>query len=410
LAFGVSRLRVRGFRSARDVELLPGSILALVGEASTGKSNLLAATWALLDRATPVFSREDRSRDSRAGIRLEAELADGGLVSIDASPPGSAERREPPDLPVALFLPAELRGTAVVRHSGAPTPTVARTAALFHAALDERAASATAPALSFVTSIERCCETGLKGIVLLVEEPELYLRPQAQRYLYRLLRDFAAGGNQVLYSTHSPAFLNVGRLEELALVTFEPERGTRVFQPKPLPPEETFRVVSEFDAERSELFLARSVILVEGRTEKLVLPFVFRSLGYDPDREAISIVDCGGKSNIPLFAQICRATSVPFAAIHDRDAAPGSEPIPAERKLNRLVAEVVGQERTIVLEPDFEGVAGIAGHKPESAWRRFSTLSRDAVPSQLAHAASLALRLARDGRPEPTGGAESRRP
>ena len=47
-------------------------------------------------------------------------------------------------------------------------------------------------------------------------------------------------------------------------------------------------------------------------TEKLVLPFVFSALGYDVDREAISIVECGGKPNIPLFARICIATGIPF--------------------------------------------------------------------------------------------------
>ena len=71
------------------------------------------------------------------------------------------------------------------------------------------------------------------GLILLIEEPELYLRPQAQRYLYRLLRDFAAAGNQVLYSTHAPAFLNVGRLEELALVEHHADAGTAIVQPGP---------------------------------------------------------------------------------------------------------------------------------------------------------------------------------
>ena len=71
-------------------------------------------------------------------------------------------------------------------------------------------------ALAFVAVLERWCEAGLSGIVLLVEEPELFLRPQAQRYLHRLLHTFAAAGNQVLFSTHSPAFLSVAHLEELA--------------------------------------------------------------------------------------------------------------------------------------------------------------------------------------------------
>jgi hypothetical protein len=62
--------------------------------------------------------------------------------------------------------------------------------------------------------------------------------------------------------------------------------------------------MTEFDAARSELFLARAVVLVEGLTEKLVLPFVFAALGHDVDRQAISIIECGGKPNLPLFARI----------------------------------------------------------------------------------------------------------
>jgi predicted ATPase len=393
LAFGLSRIRIRGFRSALDVEFSPRGILALVGEASAGKSNLLAATWALLDPGAPEFTPEDASRGGVGTIALEADLVEGGRLSLSASPPSAPGQRRH-KAPAALFLPGELRSTLVVARSSERGPAARRAGALFRTALSEQATSTTAPALSFLASIERCCRAGLSGVVLLIEEPELYLRPQAQRYLYRLLREFAAAGNQVLYSTHSPAFLNVGRLEELALVSFDPARGTRVFQPAPLPAEETFRVVSEFDAERGELFLARSAILVEGRTEKLVLPFVFRALGHDPDREAISIIECGGKSNIPLFAQICLATGVPFVAVHDRDAEPGKEPIAAERALNDLVAEVAGRERTFVLEPDFEGIAGIAGHKPESAWRRFSSLAPGDVPRELSGAVAMALELA----------------
>lgn len=393
LAFGLSRIRIRGFRSARDVEFSPGSILALVGEASAGKSNLLAATWTLLDTGAPELTPDDASCGGHGTIELEADPAEGGGLSLSASPPSPSERRGA-EAPAVLFLPGELRSGTVVAPSSGRGPAARRAAALFRTALSEQAISTTAPALSFLASIERCCTAGLSGVVLLIEEPELYLRPQAQRYLYRLLREFASAGNQVLYSTHSPAFLNVGRLEELALVSFDPALGTQVFQPEPLPAEETFRVVSEFDAERGEVFLARSAILVEGRTEKLVLPFVFRALGHDADREAISIIECGGKSNIPLFAQICVATGVPFVIVHDRDAEPGKEPIAAERALNRLISEMAGGERTIVLEPDFEGVAGIAGHKPESAWRRFSSLAPGDVPRELAGAVAMALELA----------------
>jgi putative ATP-dependent endonuclease of the OLD family len=155
--------------------------------------------------------------------------------------------------------------------------------------------------------------------------------------------------------------------------------------------------MTEFDAARSELFLARAVLLVEGLTEKLVLPFVFSALGYDVDREAISIVECGGKPNIPLFARICRAAGIPFVVVHDSDRRASGKLVPAERALNALIGEMAGKERTVVLDPDFEAVAGLVGRsrKPERAWREFAARPAAEMPAPLARAAELAISLAR---------------
>ena len=160
-------------------------------------------------------------------------------------------------------------------------------------------------------------------------------------------------------------------------------------------PTRPFGVVSEFDAERSELFLARSAILVEGRTEKLVLPSVFAALGHDADRAEVSIVECGGKSNIPVFARICQACRIPFVVVHDRDAEPGADPIPSEQGLNALISDIAGPERVVELAPDFEAVAGLRGHsnKPERAWNHFSAPGVE-VPEPLARAVRLALEAA----------------
>jgi CRISPR-associated exonuclease Cas4 len=200
----------------------------------------------------------------------------------------------------------------------------------------------------------------------------------------------------VLYSTHSPAFLNVARLHELALTVHEPGVGTQIHQPEPLPATRDFRALTEFDTQRSELFLARAVVLVEGRTEQLVFPLVFQALGHDADREGISIVECGGKGNLLLFVRVCQAARIPYVVVHDSDAPPGREPIAGEQVRNELIAEVAGRERTVLLEPDFEGVAGLHGsaHKPERALERFAADSE--VPEPLRRAAELALELARE--------------
>jgi len=48
--FGVTHGEVSGFRSARHVAFSPGPTCALVSEARAGKSNVIAAIRAVLDR------------------------------------------------------------------------------------------------------------------------------------------------------------------------------------------------------------------------------------------------------------------------------------------------------------------------------------------------------------------------
>jgi predicted ATP-dependent endonuclease of OLD family len=387
--FGVRDVRIRGFRSARSVGFSPGPVCGLVGGPRVGKSNVLAAVWTLLRQEEP--GPRDATRGLAGPIRINATLAGGDEVRVEAAAPGRPAAHGP-RVPV-LFLPASERADGLVAQP-VEHPAAQRLVAEYLAPSADGSSASRAAGL--VAAVERLCEADESGLVLLVEEPELFLRPHAQRSLYRLLRAFAEHGNQVLYSTHSPWFLNVGRLDELALVEWG-VAGTHVTQPSPLPADESFRALSEVDAERSELFLASAVLLVEGRTEKLTFPFVFRALGYDADREGISIVECGGKPNMPLFVRICETAQVPYLAVHDRDAAPGRKPIHAERMLNAQIAELAGQEQTVVLAPDFEGVAGLKGRgqKPARAFKLFSGLERDDVPDQLRDAVERVLALAR---------------
>jgi predicted ATP-dependent endonuclease of OLD family len=393
-SFGVTRVEVSGFRSAREVAFSPGPLSALVGEANAGKSNLLAAIRATLDPAAAPLTAADMTEGGAGEVSIRVRLADGRKVALEGSPGQNAVTGAANPLPT-LFLPAEERAGAML---AAWTPSREGPAAkVFERALAQRAPTLAARAHAVLEAVESCRSQGLGGLLLLIEEPELYLRPQAQRYLYRLLREFSLAGNQVIYSTHSPAFLNVTRMDELVFVKRLPGTGTHALQPEPVSADEDFRVMTEFDAARSELFLAHAVVLVEGLTEKLVLPFVFAALGYDVDREAISIVECGGKPNIPLFARICKATGVPFLVVHDSDRKTSGRLAPAEQALNALIADTAGEERVIVLDPDFEAVAGLAGHrhKPEHAWREFAERPAAGMPAQLVRVAELTMSFVR---------------
>src|SRR5690348_10647346 len=389
------RVSIHGYRAARELELAPGSVCALVGEASSGKSTVLTAIWTLLEAAAPPPTIDDVARDGAGGrIRLEADVAKG-TIFLDARPPDTLNLNRAGAPPV-LFLPANLRPrTLVAPATGSGAADVAE---LFRPPLPDHHWSAADGGLQLVMGMERLVASGLKRFVLLIEEPELYLSPHSQRHLYRLLRALAQAGNQILYSTHAPVFLSVDKLEELALVRHTPTGGTSLFQPDPLAEAETFRALSEFDSDRAELFLARCAVLVEGRTEKLTFPLVFEALGVDADKEGIIVLECGGKGNMPLFARICNACGIPYVLVHDRDAPAGHRPVESELVVNRQIQEVAGRRRTVVLVPDFEAISGVntrgRGRKPHRAYRRYTGNNGD-VPEPLKQAVDKVVRAAR---------------
>jgi len=375
----VTEIRVVNFRSARRLVLRPGPICAFIGEPGAGKSNVLLAARALLDPGYDL-SIGDVTVGER-GISIEATLADGSTISL-------AHHNGGP--PIAHF-PAELRGGDLLPPS---SPEDVHT--LVHDALTR----APAPRVALVRGLEACAGK-VSGVVFAIEEPELFLAPHAHRYLYRLIRRLAELGNQIFFTTHAPGLLSVAALEEVNLVTRDELGVTAVEQLSPIDVDDTFRVTCEFDAERAELFLSRAAILVEGMTEKIAMPLVFHALGRDADREQISIVECGGKSNLPLFVEICRRAHVPYVVMHDSDMRPGREPVEAEVKLNALIRRRAGARRTIVLEPDFEGAFGFRSRarKPARALHRIAKAPVDELPEPLVRAVKLALDSAHPRQP-----------
>ena len=380
----LGEIRVVNFRSARRAVLRPGPVCGFIGEPGAGKSNLLFALRALLDPGFDL-STADVTEGQRA-ISIEATLADGRTVSL-------ADRAGAPPI---VHFPTAVRGSELV----STTPRSGAAAEAVHRLIREALGQAPAPRVAFIRSLEACAaETS--GVVFAMEEPELFLAPQAHRYLRRLIRRLAEHGNQIFFTTHAPGLLNVAALEEVNLVTRDELGVTAVEGLRPVDVDDAFRVLCEFDAERSELFFSRAAILVEGMTEKIALPFVVRALGHDADREQISIVECGGKSNLPLFVEICRRARVPYVVVHDSDVRPDREPLEAELRMNALIRRQAGADRTVVFEPDFEGVAGFRSkaHKPERAWRRLARAHPDQLPPPLVHVVELALASARPGAP-----------
>jgi len=169
-----------------------------------------------------------------------------------------------------------------------------------------------------------------KSWYFILEEPELYLHPQAQRELFDSLVKLSSGESQVLLCTHSSSFINLKWYHSICVVRKNSiEEGTTVLQcTEELFPEEKdkdlFNMTYWINPDRGELFFAKKVVLVEGPTEKTVLPQLADKLGVF--RHEYTIVDCGSKDAIPNYLRLLNRFKIPYVAVYDKDHQTGKLP------------------------------------------------------------------------------------
>lgn len=160
------------------------------------------------------------------------------------------------------------------------------------------------------------------------EEPELYLHPQAQRSLFDSFVGLSESGSQVILCTHSSGLINVDRYKSIYIATKDDDvNGTRVKQCT----DDLFEGDSKKDfnlsywinPDRSELFFASKVVLLEGATEKTALPLLAKQLGVF--RYEYTLIDCGSKNSLPLYIRLMNKFSIPYVAVYDRDHQAGKD-------------------------------------------------------------------------------------
>ena len=245
-----------------------------------------------------------------------------------------------------------------------------------------------------------------------IEEPEMYLHPQAQRYFKRLLTDLVDQQHaQIVMTTHSTIFADMGRFREVRLI----KRGTsgcsevcriddqedQQFLDEQLARE---KLAQYIDAQTGELLFATGVLLVEGHGDRLAVTEVAEKLSVDLDAEGLSVIGCGGKNAIPFFARLCRSLQIPFVVLHDLDLYEGDS-LPSwqikenERapEVNALIAEAAGSDVGIYqLVPNLEHTLGVgrgASDKPRLVLAAAKERTIEELPQQLVEAVSALVAL-----------------
>jgi predicted ATP-dependent endonuclease of OLD family len=85
------------------------------------------------------------------------------------------------------------------------------------------------------------------------------------------------------------------------------------------------KLKKEMSVDNLELFFADKVVLVEGATEKILLPSIAFKINpsYDFDRRNISLIDVGSKSNFLIFLKLLKAYEKEWHVIIDKDILDG---------------------------------------------------------------------------------------
>ncbi|UPR46618.1 AAA family ATPase [Vibrio cyclitrophicus] len=168
---------------------------------------------------------------------------------------------------------------------------------------------------------------GVKSRILLIEEPELYLHPEAIRCIRDLIYELGNDSEfQILAATHAPimvdlskphttlvrAYVNENQVNELHQVSHD------LFTPDE---RDCMKMLNYFNPHVCEAFFNDKVVLVEGDTEAVAIRAIMaRMVSKGLASESVHVVNCGTKNNIPFFQKVLTHFKIPHWVLHDVDS------------------------------------------------------------------------------------------
>ncbi|MDP9898315.1 ATP-dependent nuclease [Variovorax ginsengisoli] len=163
--------------------------------------------------------------------------------------------------------------------------------------------------------------------VLLIDEPELYLHPQAVELLRESLVQLSKQNFQIIFSTHSP--LLIGRAHALnTLMIYKSAANSTVARNKLQAAAVALQTLGHhaealFSLQHASHFLfSESILLVEGKTEQMLLPLLYQTVrGHTYAHNKGCIVPGSSSSALLPMKQILAAVGFAPKILADLDFA-----------------------------------------------------------------------------------------
>jgi predicted ATP-dependent endonuclease of OLD family len=227
--------------------------------------------------------------------------------------------------------------------------------------------------------------------LVLFEEPEVFLHPPQQEILARNLMEIASSEDwQVVCATHSAHFVSrnvadipavirlrrtAGVIEKYQIDAAEwgvivnanqainviakkyPKMAERLHEDDAKPEMEAVKQFLWLNPDRSSLFFANHVLLVEGPTEVALINKLIGEGRIKYAECGLYVLDCIGKYNIHRFMNLLSRLGVPHSVLHDDD-----EDKNEHKDINRLIDDSKHQTLTLCVKQipcELEAMLGV---------------------------------------------------
>lgn len=181
-------------------------------------------------------------------------------------------------------------------------------------------------------------------IIIAIEEPEIYQHPSKQRLLYEAFKKIVNGFNketgirvQILYATHSNLFLQMQDTAGIRVCRRDPSKDDRPVRVISTSLEECAKAAAEakgvepnlkiftmglhtFTPEIAEGFFAKTCVLVEGVSDRVILLAYYTQRNIDPLSQGIFIASAEGKTKMDKPIIVFEKFGVPCFFMFDNDS------------------------------------------------------------------------------------------
>ena len=165
---------------------------------------------------------------------------------------------------------------------------------------------------------------GQTTTLLLIDEPELYLLPHAVELLRDSLQKISGTGFQIVLTTHSPLVIGDRILD--TIIAFKNQQGHTEVRQKMESAANSLQNMAHhagvvFSLQNSSyLLFSESVVIVEGKTEKMLVPDMYQAIrNMSLARSKTCLIEVCGSGSIAPTMDVLRAVGFKSKAIVDLD-------------------------------------------------------------------------------------------